>query len=39
MPIVGMEKITKVKLGLNKEMEVMVTSGISMQNDADRDDV
>ncbi len=39
MPIVGMDKITKVKLGLNKEMEVMVTSGISMMNDADRDDV
>jgi hypothetical protein len=34
-----MDKIAKVKLGLNKEMEVMVTSEISMVNDADRDDV
>ena len=39
MPIGIMEKIAKVQLGLNKEMEVMVTSGISMATAADRDDV
>ena len=39
MPIGTMDKIAKVKLGLNKEMEVMVTSEIAMQNKADRDDV
>jgi|TARA_R110000824_G_scaffold19224_5_gene74827 hypothetical protein len=39
MPIGIMEKIAKVQLGLNKEMEVMVTSEIAMATAADRDDV
>ena len=37
MPIGIMEKIAKVQLGLNKEMEVMVTSEIAMATAADRD--
>jgi hypothetical protein len=34
-----MDKINKVQLGLNNEMEVVVTSDVGMSDGADRDDV
>lgn len=34
-----MDKINKVQLGLNNDMEVVVTSEVVMRNKADRDDV
>ncbi len=34
-----MQSVKKVKLGLNSEMEVVVTADVNMKNDADLDDV